>query len=38
MFMRGAMFRAVVEEAVLLTSLALVVGTITVWAQVFASF
>jgi hypothetical protein len=31
------MIRAVVEEAVALTSLALFIGTIAVWAQVIAS-
>jgi hypothetical protein len=31
------MFRAVVEEAAALTSLALFVGMIAIWAQVFAA-
>jgi hypothetical protein len=31
------MFRAVVEEAAALTSLALFLGMIAIWAQVFAS-
>jgi hypothetical protein len=31
------MFRAVVEEAVALTSLALFLGMIAIWAQVIAS-
>jgi hypothetical protein len=36
-FREVAMFRAVVEEAAALTSLALFVGMIAVWAQVFAA-
>jgi len=36
LFMEDAMFRAVVEEAAALTSIALFVGMIAVWAQVFA--
>lgn len=32
------MFRAVVEEACALTSIALFVGMIAVWAQLIASF
>jgi hypothetical protein len=34
--MEDTMFRAVVEEAAALTSIALFVGMIAVWAQVFA--
>jgi hypothetical protein len=33
-----SMFRAVVEEAAALTSIALFVGMIAVWAQLIASF
>jgi hypothetical protein len=36
-FRREIMFRAVVEEAAALTSLALFVGMIAVWVQVFAA-
>jgi hypothetical protein len=36
LFMEDTMFRAVVEEAAALTSIALFVGMIAVWAQVFA--
>jgi hypothetical protein len=35
-FREDIMFRAVVEEAAALTSVALFVGMIAVWAQVFA--
>ena len=34
---REAMFRAVVQEAAALTSLALFVGMIAIWAQVFSN-
>jgi hypothetical protein len=37
MFWRVTMVRAVVEEAAALTSLALFLGMIAVWAQVIAS-
>ena len=36
-FREDIMFRAVVEEAAALTSLALFVGMIAIWAQVFAA-
>ena len=36
-FREETMFRAVVEEAAALTSLALFVGMIAVWVQVFAA-
>ena len=36
-FKEDVMFRAVVEEAAALTSIALFVGMIAVWAQVFAA-
>jgi len=36
-FREEAMFRAVVEEAAALTSLALFVGMLAVWVQVFAA-
>jgi hypothetical protein len=35
-FMEGTMFRAVVEEAAALTSLALFTGMVAIWAQVIA--
>ena len=36
-FMEDSMFRAVVEEAAALTSIALFLGMIAIWAQVFAA-
>ena len=36
-FMEDIMFRAVVEEAAALTSIALFVGMIAIWAQVIAT-
>jgi hypothetical protein len=36
-FREDPMFRAVVEEAATLTSLALFVGMIAIWAQVFSA-
>jgi hypothetical protein len=37
LFLEEAMFRAVVEEAAALTSLALFLGMIAIWAQVIAT-
>jgi hypothetical protein len=36
-FMEGAMFKAVIQEAAALTSLALFVGMIAIWSQVLGS-
>ena len=36
-FMEEAMFRAVVEEAAALTSIALFLGMIAIWSQVIAA-
>ena len=37
-FRRNPMFRAVVEEAAALTSIALFLGMIAIWAQVLATY
>jgi hypothetical protein len=37
LFLEKAMFRAVVEEAAALTSIALFLGMIAIWAQVIAA-
>ncbi len=37
LFLEEAMFRAVVEEAAALTSIALFLGMIAIWAQVIAA-